>query len=32
LEVVLDEDVEEVNPVGDFGMDSEWEYEWWELE
>ena len=25
LEVVLDEDVEEVNPVGDFGMDREWE-------
>jgi hypothetical protein len=25
LEVVLDEDVEEVNPAGDFGMDREWE-------
>ena len=32
LEVVFDEDDgEEANSVGDFGIDREWEYEWCEL-
>jgi len=29
LEAVVDEEVEEVNSMGDFGMVKEWEFEWW---